>query len=123
MDSNTTPDPVNRWATEHYGFDDEPSRSAPAAHAARPQPRVDRPFPRPRRRSALLAGGVLSVLLGAAGVGGIAMAANAVDDGPGDGGRGRFVTGDDLVDRFDDDVRGSGGADVGDFGGSNGGRG
>src|SRR6059058_1977563 len=25
MNPNMTPDPVNRWATEHYGFNDEPA--------------------------------------------------------------------------------------------------
>jgi hypothetical protein len=84
MASHTTPDPVNRWATEHYGFEDEPNPPPPAPSAAAPRPRAPMRSSHPRRRSAWLAGGVLSVLLGAVGVGGITMAANAADPGPGD---------------------------------------
>jgi hypothetical protein len=74
----------------------------------------------PRRRSAWLAGGVLSVLVGAVGFGGITMAANAADPGPGDGGRGGTVTKTNLVDRFDggrDEDGTRGGTDNRDVGG------
>jgi hypothetical protein len=129
MTPNTTPDPVNRWATEHYGFEDAPTPQAPplrsrsGAHAA-PRPRTGPGSSRPRRRSTLLAGGVLSVLLGAAGFGGFTMAANAADAGPDGVGRGATVTNTKQGDRFDDggpDAGGiRGGPDngaAGDFGG------
>jgi hypothetical protein len=124
MDPNMTPDPVNRWATEHYGFDEEPTPLTHASSAAALRPRAQTRPSRPRRRSAWLAGGVLSVLLGAVGLGGFTMVANAADAGPGDGGRGAFVTG--QVDRADDgrpDGAGTrGGPGNGDVGSFDGGR-
>src|SRR3954453_3936866 len=65
MHMTEEPESANRWATEHYGFDD---------HAARPEGRVNdatalpaRPTPtqrgtrRPRPRTALIASAVVSV--------------------------------------------------------------
>ncbi|HVI36125.1 MAG TPA: hypothetical protein VM684_07840, partial [Gaiellales bacterium] len=85
MHMTEEPESANRWATEHYGFDD---------HAARPEGRVNdatalpaRPTPtqrgarRPRPRTALIASAVVSVAL-VAGIGGTAVAS---DDGPGGG--------------------------------------
>lgn len=80
------PESANRWATEHYGFVDEPangdtgaadvappaSRPTPAAHGER----------HTRRRAGLIASAVLSLAL-VAGIGGAAVAS---DDGPDGGG-------------------------------------
>lgn len=100
--TNDDAGPANRWATEHYGFADEPAdRDAPATDAA---VRATRPTPsgcgRPRsgRRAALIASGVLSLTL-VAGIGGAAVAAGSapgagrdgfthIHDGDGRGGRG-----------------------------------
>jgi hypothetical protein len=72
------PDPVNRWATEHYGFDDEPV----VATAVTVPPPVERPRATRRlHRRALLAGVLTLTLTGA--VGGAAVAADLGDGGPG----------------------------------------
>jgi hypothetical protein len=72
------PDPVNRWATEHYGFDDEPV----VVTAAAVPPPVERPrVTRHLHRRALLAGVLGLVLTGA--VGGAAVAADLGNGGPG----------------------------------------
>jgi len=79
------PESANRWATEHYGFEDEAANQRThatdgAAFAARPtSPRHD--APRSRRRTTLIASAVLSVAL-VAGIGGTAVAS---DDGRGGG--------------------------------------
>jgi hypothetical protein len=72
------PDPVNRWATEHYGFDDEPA--VPTA-AAVPPP-VERPRANRRLHRRVLLAGVLGLTLTGA-VGGAAVAADQGDGGPG----------------------------------------
>ena len=72
------PDPVNRWATEHYGFEDEPVvATAGAVPAPVERPRVTRRL----HRRALLAGVLGLILTGA--VGGAAVAADLGDGGPG----------------------------------------
>jgi hypothetical protein len=82
-------DPVTRWATEHYGFDDavEPIGSGAPSTPQRP------PGRRGSRR-VLVGSGVLGFLL-VGGEGGVAVAA-AGDDGGGGGGRG----GDQAQDEF-----------------------
>lgn len=112
MTTNSGPDPVNRWATEHYGFaDDEPDPGAGTTH---PSPSIRHPLAAPtsptpaaplgRRRRALVAAGVLVASL-VAGFGGVAVAAGAASDG-GVGGRG---DGRDVTVLFaGDDGRGSG---------------
>src|SRR3954447_19375152 len=82
--TDNEPESVNRWATEHYGFDDNADherRGADAAASSTPStwPRHD--ARRSRRRTALIASAVLSVAL-VAGIGGTAVAS---DDGPGGG--------------------------------------
>jgi hypothetical protein len=82
------PESANRWATEHYGFEDEAANErahAAAAFAVRPTS-SRHGAPRSRRRTALIASAVLSIAL----VGGIGGTAVASDDGPG-GGRERIV--------------------------------
>jgi hypothetical protein len=79
------PESANRWATEHYGFVDDPASveaadvTTPAAAGATPSAHGG---PRSRRRTGLIASAVLSLAL----VAGIAGAAVASDAGP-DGGR------------------------------------
>ena len=75
-------DPVNRWATEHYGFSDEPL--VPAGIAAPTAAAATRPGP--RRRTVRVAAGVLALVL----TGGVGIAAAATEGGPG-GGRGDGV--------------------------------
>jgi hypothetical protein len=97
-------DPVNRWATEHYGFEVDRGGASTDLSTARsegPVPVPPRPRPpgsvggRPRRRAALIVSGVLGLAM-IAGVGGVAVAAaDAGDSGtpggdPG-GGRGAVV--------------------------------
>jgi hypothetical protein len=86
--TDNEPGSANRWATEHYGFDDDAANhvgreadgAASSASSARPtSPRDD--APRSRRRSTLIASAVLSVAL-VAGIGGTAVASG---DGPGGG--------------------------------------
>jgi hypothetical protein len=111
-------DPVNRWATEHYGFDENPGTAdadpravpgdAAASWPAAPRPPAD-DAARPRRRIALLASSVAGLVM-VAGLGGVAIAAASADDArvggrPGDADRGAVV-------RFDD-----GGHRAGDLGG------
>jgi hypothetical protein len=79
------PESANRWATEHYGFEDEAANER--AHATEAAAFAVGPTssrhgaPRSRRRTALIASAVLSVAL----VGGIGGTAVASDDGPGGG--------------------------------------
>jgi acyl dehydratase len=100
--TNDDAGPANRWATEHYGFADEPAhRDAPAADAAvkvTGETPSEGGRPRSGRRAGLIASGVLSLAL-VAGIGGAAVAAGDapgagrdglahVHDGDGRGGRG-----------------------------------
>jgi hypothetical protein len=102
MTINAGPDPVNRWATEHYGFEDDAAEqdtptttTGPAGTSPTPE------VPPRRRRSALVAAGVLAASL-VAGFGGVAVAADAPGNGSVDdrgAGRGvivRFDRGGDL---------------------------
>jgi hypothetical protein len=88
--TDSEPESANRWATEHYGFEDEAANQRAyaadaAASSVRPtSPRHD--APRSRRRTTLIASAVLGVAL-VAGIGGTAVAS---DDGPG-GGRGVII--------------------------------
>jgi hypothetical protein len=117
MTANDNHDPVNRWATEYYGSNARPDDSE-AAHtpidrdaspalppalppAARP-PIVDVPR---RRRTALIASGVLSLAM-IAGIGGAAVAAS--DAGERGGGRGP-ASGHVGVVQFDGDGGGRAG--------------
>src|SRR3954470_2995078 len=82
MTSNE-PEPANRWATEHYGFVDEPSGEdagaadlAALAAARRAQSRHD------WRHSPGRAGLIASVVVSLALVAGVGGAAVASDDGP-----------------------------------------
>jgi hypothetical protein len=89
--TDNEPETANRWATEHYGFEDGATNQR--AHAAdaiawsvssalsvrSTSPRHD--GRRSRRRTTLIASSVLSVAL-VAGIGGTAVAS---DDGPGGG--------------------------------------
>jgi hypothetical protein len=88
IDPTTRPgatDAVNRWATEHYGFDDEPGAAAVSETSAMPP--SSRPGARiasgPRHRL-LLGAGVLALLV-AGGAGGAAVADAAGGDGAGGG--------------------------------------
>lgn len=74
------PESANRWATEHYGFEDAANHDGRAFDAAAPStPSSPRHHaPRSRRRTTLIASAVLSVAL-VAGIGGAALAS---DDGP-----------------------------------------
>ena len=109
MATNAGPDPVNRWATEHYGFEDDAAEqdtptTATGPAGTSPAPHVSLR----RRRSALVAAGVLAASL-VAGFGGVAVAADAPGNGfVDDGGAGRAV-----IVRFHGDHRGGG--DVGGF--------
>jgi hypothetical protein len=77
--SEPTPaaDPVNRWATEHYGFADEAAVPTPT-----PAPSGVAATTSSRHPKALLTGAVMALLV-ISGVGGAAVAADG--DGPGDG--------------------------------------
>ena len=105
MTTHPNPDPVNRWATEHYGFQDEPGAQDAAASASpipatsptAARPRADVAPGRGRRTSLVAAAGVLSLAL-VAGIGGFAV---ANDGGPGGGGPGGGTDGSAL--RFDGD--------------------
>jgi hypothetical protein len=83
--TDNEPESANRWATEHYGFEEAAANhdahaTEPAASSARPtSPRHDAPWS--RRRTTLIASAVLSVAL-VAGIGGTAVAS---DGGPGRG--------------------------------------
>jgi hypothetical protein len=108
MTTEHNPDPVNRWATEHYGFEDEPvAQDAAAAGSPIPasSPAVARPWAdevpgRGRRTSLIAAAGVLSLAL-VAGIGGFAV---AEDGGPGSGPGGGAGGGRDRIAlRFDGD--------------------
>jgi hypothetical protein len=96
MTTNAVPDPVNRWATEHYGFADadagqDAALTGPTSSSVPPPPPADRVSP-PRHRAAVIAAGILSVLL-VSGVGGAAVGAVAVGDDPGvPGGRGAGIS-------------------------------
>jgi hypothetical protein len=109
-------DPVNRWATEHYGFEDtdtSPPESPAPPEAAHSSAALSTPAaeghtvagsaPASGRRTGFLVGGVVSLAL-VVGLGGVAVAA-ADDGGRGgpDNGRGRVV-------QLDDGSRGDGGA-------------
>jgi hypothetical protein len=88
MTANRTPDPVNRWAIEHYGFQDAPEAPdaaasgspIPALPTAAARPRAGTVRGRGRRASLIAAAGVLSLAL----VGGIGGFAVAEGGGPGD---------------------------------------
>src|ERR1700712_2180470 len=99
MTSNK-PESANRWATEHYGFlDDPPSVETAAADLAVPahgRTSSRHVGPRSRRRTGLIASAVLSIGL-VLGIGGIAVAS---DDGP-DGGRHGITQLDGGGDRGD----------------------
>jgi hypothetical protein len=85
--TDNEPASVNRWATEHYGFDDNADDEGRGADATASSASSDRPTsprhgaPRSRRRTALIASAVFSLAL-VAGIGGTAVAS---DDGPGGG--------------------------------------
>src|SRR3954454_16482606 len=93
MHMTEEPESANRWATEHYGFDDDAANhvgrgadaAASSASSARP-PSPLRGAPRSRLRPAFIASAVLSVAV-VADIGGTAVAS---DDGPG-GGRGGII--------------------------------
>jgi hypothetical protein len=74
-ESGPTADPVSRWATEHYGFEDEAAASIPA-----PSSTATARATSSRRPKALLAGAVLALVL-VSGAGGAAIADG--DNGPG----------------------------------------
>jgi hypothetical protein len=103
MTPNAGPAPVNRWAAEHYGFEDDMAdpdaaltHPTPSTEAAHRSPTPERP-PR-RQRTALVAAGVLAASL-IAGFGGVAVAADSPGNGfADDRGNGRA----DIV-RFDGD--------------------
>jgi hypothetical protein len=111
--SNDNHDPVNRWATEHYGFEEDFADAAPAPSATRetraPVARARRPragiVPRARRRSALIASGVLSLAM-IAGIGVVTIAAADEAGGPGGGPPGGVRS---AVVQFDGDVGGHAG--------------
>jgi hypothetical protein len=84
------PDPVNRWATEHYGFEDAPA-SPPETPSSAPYPSTPT-VSRRLSRKMLIGAGVLGVLL-AGGVGGAAIAADG-GDGQDGGGRDGVFQGD-----------------------------
>src|SRR3954447_1183048 len=78
------PESANRWATEHYGFVDDPARvetgaADPAAPAAGPTA-SPHGGARSRRRTGLIASAVLSLAL-VTGIGGAAVASDAGPDG------------------------------------------
>src|SRR4051794_25353018 len=82
--TDNEPESANRWATEHYGFDDnadDQGRGAGAVASSTPPTSPRHGAPRSRSRTALIASAVLSVAL-VAGIGGTAVAS---DDGPGGG--------------------------------------
>ena len=107
MSTNDTPDPVDRWATEHYGFVDhappEDTASTPPGSGSPRQGRV------PRRRAALVAAAVLAVSA-VAGFGGVAVAADGLSDGPA---AGRGDLGELVEVVRGGAVRGEGGRDRG----------
>jgi hypothetical protein len=70
-------DPVSRWATEHYGFEDEEEAAVPGTAPSAP---TAAPVISGRRPQALLAGAVLALLV-TSGIGGAAIAADG-DNGP-----------------------------------------
>ena len=92
MTTHDAPDPVNRWATEHYGFDDEPGdppRWAPTS--AQGNPATSTPTARParvRHGVALVGGVLLGALLTSGTVGAV-----AADDRGGGGRPGDHVGG------------------------------
>jgi len=99
MTSDDDHDPVNRWATEHYGFEEDRSvhtatQTAREPEAAPPLPSAPHPpvttGERPRRRTALISSGVLSLALIAC-IGGAAVAAPDAGDGGGGPGGGRVA--------------------------------
>jgi hypothetical protein len=111
-----SPDPVSRWATEHYGFEADRGAAIPDPGAVAGGTPASRPassrapadvVARPRRRLTLIASGVVGLVM-ISGVGAAAIAAaNADDSGrpggrPADGGRGAVV-------RFHDDGGRTGG--------------
>lgn len=103
MTTNDNPDPVNRWATEHYGFEDglaaqDAGRPGSASSTTPTRPPGDA-VPRSGRRKALMAAGVLSLAL-TMGIGGVAVA----DDGDNAGrGGGPVGGGHDGTGWFDGD--------------------
>src|SRR4051812_37690883 len=100
MTPNAGPDPVNKWATEHYGFEDDApdpgdSAVAPTSPQVAGTAQQHDKAPRPRRRTVLIAAGALSLAL-LAGIGGAAVAAESGPDGPGGGTGVNFGQGGDL---------------------------
>jgi hypothetical protein len=75
--SDPQDDPVNRWATEHYGFEED--SVGPASSSAPPssEPRTGGR----RHAQALVAAGVLGLLM-AGGIGSVALAAEGGGDVP-----------------------------------------
>jgi hypothetical protein len=104
MPTNGTPDPVNRWATEHYGFQDDAS---PDAFESRPAPPTGSPLaaagaPGLGRKAVLAAAGGILGFVVIAGIGGVATADVGGDGARPDGGR------DGITARFDGDGRAGG---------------
>jgi hypothetical protein len=102
IEDRRTADPVNRWATEHYGFENEPQQEASPTSMSQPHGLVVGLWSRKR---ALLAAGALGLVL-TGGVGGAAIASSA--NGDGEGGPGGPGGNDQVNADFDGDGRGGG---------------
>jgi hypothetical protein len=135
MTPHAGPDPVNKWATEHYGFEDDapdPDHGAVAPSSPPVAATAQQPVngaPRPHRRTVLLATGALSLAL-IAGIGGAAVAAGSGPEGQGGAsdvnfGQGEDFGGGDDFGQGDDPAQGGDFGRGGDFGpdGAPGGRG
>jgi hypothetical protein len=70
-------DPANRWATEHYGFEEDSVEPASSSAPPSSEPRTGGR----RHAQALVAAGVLGLLM-AGGIGSVALAAEGGGDGP-----------------------------------------
>lgn len=104
-------DPVNRWATEHYGFEEDDrstNATAQADHAPALPVRPGKPHAaaRPPRRTSRIASGVLGlvVIVGAGGAAAAAAGGSGGDDGR-DRGNGGVVQLDGQVDGRGDGPR------------------
>jgi hypothetical protein len=71
-------DPINAWATEHYGFDDDPQKPDGPQSPSTVLPGTSRER-RPRRRTLLVAAALAMTLTGL--MGGVAVAADGNNDG------------------------------------------